>query len=79
MREKFWMWLAWKLPRPLVYWCAMRVGAAATTPPNGWQETVPELLFMDAIERWDKPRNRMPPIREIIDDSQGADAEGMRR
>jgi hypothetical protein len=23
--EKFWTWLAWRLPRGLVYWCAIRV------------------------------------------------------
>ena len=49
---KFWRWLADRLPRQLVYFAAIRLGAAATT---GQYKTtvVPELTFMDAIERWD--------------------------
>ncbi len=27
IRERFWVWLAWKLPRPLVRWCAYRVSS----------------------------------------------------
>jgi len=51
-RERLWMRLAWKLPRPLVYWCAMRIGAHATTGKYG-NQIVSELLFMDAIQRWE--------------------------
>ncbi|MEE8240134.1 MAG: hypothetical protein V3R16_02600 [Nitrospirales bacterium] len=57
MTEKFWIWLVWKLPRDLVYWCAIRAGAAATTPPYGHQ-LVPDLTFMQALKRWE--RNRKP-------------------
>lgn len=51
--DKFLLWLAHKLPRRLVMWCAVRVGAYATT---GKYDTtiVPELTFMDALQRWDK-------------------------
>lgn len=28
--EKICVWLAWKMPDRLVYWCAVRVGAHAT-------------------------------------------------
>uniref|UniRef100_A0A6M3JT76 Uncharacterized protein n=1 Tax=viral metagenome TaxID=1070528 RepID=A0A6M3JT76_9ZZZZ len=44
-------WIAWKLPKKLVYWCVIRVGvnAAGSKYPN---QIVPELLFMDALERW---------------------------
>lgn len=53
MVEKFYIWLAGKLPRRLVYHCAIRLGAAAST---GKYETqiVPTLLFMDALKRWDE-------------------------
>ena len=50
--EKFWFWLAWKLPRKLVYWCALRVCAYATQ--GYYSETyVPELTAMDALKRWE--------------------------
>jgi hypothetical protein len=52
-RDKIYMHLAWMLPRRLVYWCAMRVGAYATQGKYGNQE-VPALTMMDAVERWDK-------------------------
>ena len=61
MSEKIWMWIAWRLPKELVYWCAMRVGAHATQGQYGNQE-VPALLFMDAIKRWDPAP---PPPQEV--------------
>jgi hypothetical protein len=51
MIDRFWMWLAWKVPSRLAYWCAVRVGANATVPPYG-DQVVPELRFMTALERW---------------------------
>ena len=43
--------LAWLLPRKLVYWCAIRVGANATQ--GKWSnQIVPDLNFMDALKRW---------------------------
>lgn len=53
--DKLMMHLAWVLPRRLVYWCAMRVGAYATQGKYGTQE-VPALLFMDAMKRWEDER-----------------------
>ncbi len=50
--EKFWIWVAWKLPRPLAYWCSIRVGVHATTGPYG-DTVVPELPMMDMLKRWD--------------------------
>jgi len=57
MRDRFWMWLAWRLPRRLVYWCAIRVGTYE--PPNltpddfaKW-EIVPARRVVDAIRLWD--------------------------
>jgi hypothetical protein len=51
-RDKVLAAIAWKLPRRLVYWCAIRVGAHATQGEYSNQE-VPALLMMDAIKRWD--------------------------
>lgn len=52
MMEKLWMWLAWKLPRGLVCWCAVRVFANATTGEYG-HVLVPEVTMIDALKRWD--------------------------
>lgn len=51
-REKAIMWAAYKLPRSLVYWCAIRVGAHATVGKYS-DQVVPDLTFMDALKRWD--------------------------
>ena len=55
------MWLAWKLPRSLVYWCAVRVMAHATTVPDKplagvlrQCPIVPELSIIDALDRWEQ-------------------------
>jgi len=50
--KNFWMWLAYRLPKPLVMWCAIRVVANATTGRYG-ATIVPELSAMDAIKRWE--------------------------
>lgn len=42
----------WRLPRRLVYWCAIRVAANATTGPYSSQ-IVPDLTAMDALKRWE--------------------------
>ena len=44
--------IAWKLPRRLAYWCAIRVIAHATTGKYG-NTVVPELRAMDALKRWE--------------------------
>ena len=51
-KERTWMFIAWRLPKPLVMWAYMRVAAHATTGEYG-STTVPELSMMDAIKRWD--------------------------
>lgn len=51
MRDRLAMWLAWRLPRRLVRWAYIRVGAAATT--GQYSDTVvPEISMMDALGRW---------------------------
>lgn len=52
--EKVWIWLAWLLPRRLVYWAAIRLCVNATTGYYSKTETS-ALLFTDALKRWDKP------------------------
>lgn len=51
MKEKLWIWLAWRLPRPLVMWATIRLGAHATQGVYSSQ-VVPDLMFMDALKRW---------------------------
>jgi hypothetical protein len=46
-------WLAFKLPRRLVLWSTIRLGAHATTGKYG-ATVVPELGFMEAVDRWSK-------------------------
>ena len=56
--ERFWMALAWKLPRSLAMWAAVRVIAHATTGPYG-NTVVPDLTAMDALQRWDLTREEV--------------------
>jgi hypothetical protein len=51
--EKTWIWIAWRLPKPLVMWCAIRLMAHATTGKYGGEE-VGAVSIMDALERWEK-------------------------
>lgn len=53
-REKFRIWVAWKLPKNIAYWATIRVGAHATTGKYE-DQVVPELGFFDALDRWDYP------------------------
>jgi hypothetical protein len=53
LSEKFWMKLAWALPRKLVMWSSIRLIAHATTGKYG-STVVPELSAMDAVKRWDE-------------------------
>ena len=50
MKEKFLIWISWKMPRGIVYWCAIRLMAHAT---QGQYENqiVPDLTAMDAHKR----------------------------
>jgi len=51
MYDKIMLKLAWLLPRKLVYWCTIRVGANATQGEHS-NQIVPDLKFMDALKRW---------------------------
>lgn len=52
LKDEIYMWIVWKLPKRFVMWCAIRVGANATTGEYS-NQIVPELHFMDAIKRWE--------------------------
>jgi hypothetical protein len=45
-------WIVWKMPRRLVMWASVRVILNATNGPYS-DQVVPELLAMDALERWE--------------------------
>lgn len=51
MREKVVRWIAWHLPRGIVYWCSIRLIANATTGEYS-NQIVPNLGAMDALQRW---------------------------
>lgn len=50
--EKLCIWVAWRLPKALVMWCALRVIAYATQGQYG-NTVVPDLTAMDALKRWE--------------------------
>jgi hypothetical protein len=51
MKEKILTWIAWRLPRSLVYWATIRAGAHASTGEHSSQ-IVPEMTFLDVLKRW---------------------------
>lgn len=54
MKEKLQMFVAWRLPRWLVYWASVRLMVYATSGRHS-ATIVPELTGMDALARW-KPQ-----------------------
>ncbi len=44
--------ISWWMPRRLVYFCAIRLMANATTGDHSHQ-VVPDLTAMDALKRWE--------------------------
>jgi len=51
--DRFMRWVAWRLPRRLVMWAALRVVAYATQ--GDYSDTVvPDLTAMDALKRWNE-------------------------
>ena len=53
-KDTFCQWLAFKLPKKLVYHCTIRVWAHATTCPSGRKELVYDTTMDDALRRWEK-------------------------
>jgi hypothetical protein len=52
VKEKALIWLAWRLPKSIVKWAAIRLFAHATTGEYSSQ-IVPDLTAMDALKRWE--------------------------
>lgn len=50
--DKFRMWLAWRMPRRLVMWAAIRLMSHATTGKYGREEP-DSVSIMTALKRWD--------------------------
>lgn len=51
-KERAFLKFVWALPKPLVYWCAIRLMAHAATGQYS-DQVVPELTAMDALKRWE--------------------------
>ena len=52
MKDKFYQWLSFRLPKKLVLFCAIRLMAFVTD--GKYSDTiVPELSGMDALKRWE--------------------------
>jgi hypothetical protein len=54
MKESLARWFAYKLPRRVVYWAAIRLMAHGTVGEYRYQ-VVPDLYAMDALQRWERP------------------------
>jgi hypothetical protein len=52
--DEFWRRLSYKLPKKLIYHCAIRIWAHATSCSSGYGEDVTITTMNDAIKRWDK-------------------------
>ncbi len=50
-KDNFMLWITKWIPNRIKYWCAIHVGASATTGEYG-STVVPDLTFMDAIKRF---------------------------
>lgn len=48
-----WFWFIKKLPKKLIYFCALQLGAETTTGKHG-DTIVPELGLMEAVNRYEK-------------------------
>jgi hypothetical protein len=53
--DRLYQWLAYRLPKGLVYWAAIRMFAHATTGKYG-DTIVTELDVMEALKRWDEAK-----------------------
>jgi len=49
--DKLWLWIAYKLPRGLVKWAAIRLMANATVGKYS-DQVVPDLTAIAALKRW---------------------------
>ena len=54
-KDKFFMWLVWKLPNRIVFWAAMRVWTYGTIGKYG-DTIVSELTVIEAMKRWESDK-----------------------
>jgi len=52
LRDRLCGWVSQRLPKRLVYWCAIRLFVHATTGEYS-NQVVPDLNAMDALKRWE--------------------------
>lgn len=52
--DAVWNWIAWRLPRKLVYFATIRAWAHGTTGKWGHVEA-PAALASDVVKRWEDP------------------------
>lgn len=50
-KTNLWFWFVKRLPKKLIYFCTMQLGAEVTTGRYG-NTIVPELTFVDAVKRY---------------------------
>jgi len=51
LREDFYCWLSWKLPKRLVYYATIRLGVNGTTGKYS-STNVASVRFMTILKRW---------------------------
>ena len=68
MKERILIWLAWRTPRSLVYWCSIRLMTHATVGRYS-NQVVPELTAMEALKRWtDDDPIMWNPYNKVVQD-----------
>ncbi len=55
-KDKFYMWLAWKLPRELIKWSSIRLISYATMGKYG-KDHPDDVSVITALNRWDHPND----------------------
>jgi hypothetical protein len=51
-KEKIWIWLAWHLPKDLVYWATIRLMSRATMGDMYRDIQVPMMTIVQALSSW---------------------------
>jgi len=62
--EKFMFWFVWKLPKQLVYFCAIRAAANATCGEYS-NKTPDEVSIMDMLGAWENNRGGDKSFRDV--------------
>ena len=57
--NKIAQWIAYHLPRRIVYWCAIRATVHATIAKSEWQrDDVTKITIPTVLSRWDEPATK---------------------